>query len=99
MSKEQEKALLKYLVIKLNKKLREDKVEKIDSNWYHFTIYNLAEGMKLELTRGLYVNGPYLFYLDDVLVESFGLDPIYHQLKSEHPDRFKWFETKKEDIK
>lgn len=55
------------------------KLKKVDSNYFHWVIYDVAEKCKIPITRGWFKNGKYCPVVDDILIEL-GMDKMQHQL-------------------
>jgi hypothetical protein len=79
---EKEEWLINYLINYICKVLTEQhpKLKKIDSNLFHFVIYEVAEKQNLKITRGWFKNGPYCPKVDDILVKRGMMDKSQHQI-------------------
>ena len=95
--KEKSKMLLRYMVNVVWQNLQKQGVKSIDSNFIHFVLYNAIKDdkkMKKFITVSWYYHGPYIWLLDDVLIETFGMDPKYHQMTGDEECKFDFVETK-----
>ena len=91
------KKILIHIVDSIMNKLATRDVKNIDGNYFHFTVYNVIQKIpdfKKNIPAGWYVHGPYIPWLDDVLVENFKMDKKYHQLKGEEPYMTEFCKTK-----
>ena len=87
-SEEPSRQLIRYMITKIFVEQQKQGVKSIDSNIFHFIIYDVAQkvpGMNDLIPFGWYVHGPYSPWVDDVLVQDFGLELKYHQFKGEEP--------------
>lgn len=76
-----ERDIVKGIIILIHKQLKKQhpKLTKVDSNLFHFIVYDVAEKCKLPITRGWFINGKYCPVVDDILIEM-GMDKSQHQL-------------------
>ena len=76
-----EKDVVKYIIANIFKYLNKahPKLIQVDSNLFHYIVYDVAEKCKLPITRGWFKNGPYCPVVDDILIEI-GMDKTQHQL-------------------
>jgi hypothetical protein len=95
-NEKQMKMLLTHFVNIIWKHLAEKKVKKIDSNYFHFVIYAVLqknEELKKRIPHGWFYHGAYIPWVDDVLVEHFGMSKEYHQLQGNGDIKFELCET------
>lgn len=72
------------------------KIKTIDGNHFHFMMYELLEKepeLKKNIPCGWFVHGPYVPWVDDLLVERLGMEKKYHQTKGEEPYCSEMIET------
>lgn len=101
-NKEKYKLLLIHMVGQVMNGLVEKDVKRIDSNYFHFVIFNTLQkfpDLKKNIPCGWFYHGPYVFWLDDLLVEHFKMDKKYHQLKGEPPFKYEFSNTKHKEKK
>jgi len=79
---DKEKALINHILNLIIKTLIEQhpKLQRVDSNLFHFIIYDIAEKNNLPITRGWFKNGQYIWKLDDILIEKGMMDKSQHQI-------------------
>lgn len=90
------KLLLRHLVGKVMDGLIKKGVKNIDSNYFQFVIYNVLKKspeLSKKIPAGWFIHGPYISWLDDVLVDDFNMDPKFHQLKGKEPYNREFSET------
>lgn len=82
MNKKEEYNLVKCMVLTIYKFLKKEhpKLIRVDSNLFHFIVYEVAKKMKLPIARGWFKHGPYIQILDDVLIDLGWMDKSQHQL-------------------
>ncbi len=71
-----------YLVVNICKSLKKKhpKLIKVDSNLFHFIIYDVAKKCKLSISRGWFKHGGYCPVVDDVLIDFKMMDKSQHQM-------------------
>jgi hypothetical protein len=77
-----ERELCKAMIITICKELinKHPKLKTVDSNLFHFIIYDVAEKLNLPIVRGWYLNGPYCLAVDDILINMGMMDASQHQI-------------------
>lgn len=86
---ETSKAMIALVWKTLEESFPDKKIKSVDSNLFHFIIYQAIEDMKKNgkpypnLTRSWFIHGPYIRAVDDALIEMGTMDPKYHQMDGE----------------